>query len=133
MSERLEAQCDCELDSPGMMPDHSIEQRLDAWWEWALYLKSRIETHYRPRIAVLEAEVEALKDELAKCESQKRGLAAAAKRGLSASAEVERLKWQLDTAAWDYLRKTMRSNDMGPGTLPQYLADLEARWQERTP
>lgn len=35
-----------------------VEERLEHWTDWALYLKQRIETHYRPRIAALEAELD---------------------------------------------------------------------------
>jgi hypothetical protein len=35
------------------MSDQPIELRLECWTDWALYLKRRIETHYRPRIAEL--------------------------------------------------------------------------------
>lgn len=57
----FEAQCDCELDSPGVLSHLPIEDRLSRWTEWARYLKRNIETHYRPRIAALEAENERLK------------------------------------------------------------------------
>ena len=50
----FEAQCDCELDSPGVLSHLPVEERLEHWTEWALYLKRRIETHYRPAIAELE-------------------------------------------------------------------------------
>ena len=63
MTERLEAQCDCELDSPGLLSHLVVEEQLLRWREWALYLKQRIETHYRPRIVELEAERDALKAE----------------------------------------------------------------------
>lgn len=53
----LEAQCDCELDSPGPMSDAPIEERLSAWTEWAGYLEQRIRDHYRPRIATLESDL----------------------------------------------------------------------------
>ena len=56
MADTFEAQCDCELDSPGVLSHLPVEQRLKHWTDWALYLKQRIETHYRPRIAALEAE-----------------------------------------------------------------------------
>ena len=54
----FEAQCDCELDSPGVLSHLPVGERLKHWTDWALYLKRRIETHYRPRIAALEDEVE---------------------------------------------------------------------------
>lgn len=50
----FEAQCDCELDSPGTLSHLPVEDRLKAWKIWALYLKRRIETHYRPAIAELD-------------------------------------------------------------------------------
>ena len=54
----FEAQCDCELDSPGVLSHLPVGERLKHWTDWALYLKRRIETHYRPGIAALEAELE---------------------------------------------------------------------------
>lgn len=53
MSE-FEAQCDCELDSPGVLSHLPVEERLEHWREWALYLRGRIETHYRPEVARLQ-------------------------------------------------------------------------------
>jgi hypothetical protein len=47
----FETQCDCELDSPGALSHLPIEERLKHWTDWALYLKRRIEAHYRPAIA----------------------------------------------------------------------------------
>ncbi len=58
----FEAQCDCELDSPGVLSHLPVGERLKHWTDWALYLKRRIETHYRPRIAALEAEIKRLND-----------------------------------------------------------------------
>ena len=57
----FEAQCDCELDSPGVLSHLPVGERLKHWTDWALYLKRRIETHYRPRIAALEERIERLK------------------------------------------------------------------------
>lgn len=57
----FEAQCDCELDSPGVLSHLPVEERLTHWKDWALYLKLRIETHYRPELAALKAENARLK------------------------------------------------------------------------
>jgi hypothetical protein len=65
MGDSFEAQCDCELDSPGVLSHLPVDERLEHWTKWALYLKRRIETHYRP----LEAELAALKAQ--KCETCK--------------------------------------------------------------
>ena len=58
----FEAQCDCELDSPGVLSHLPVGERLKHWTDWALYLKRRIETHYRPGIAALEAELERVRE-----------------------------------------------------------------------
>ena len=54
----FEAQCDCELDSPGMLSHLPLDERLQHWTYWALYLKRRIEKHYRPAIAELEHHID---------------------------------------------------------------------------
>jgi hypothetical protein len=53
---KFEAQCDCELDSPGPLSHLPVEERLTHWTDWALYLKKRIETHYRPALTTAERE-----------------------------------------------------------------------------
>jgi hypothetical protein len=35
--DRFEAQCDCELDSPGMLSHLPLDERLQHWTYWALY------------------------------------------------------------------------------------------------
>jgi hypothetical protein len=139
----FEAQCDCELDSPGVMSEHPVAFRLVCWTDWALYLKKRIETHYRPRIAELEAENEALRkitdrpphplDPFLRAERAEAELAAEHTRWMHNysicnqkrhDAEAALAEWErmLRLAAWDKYRRKSHQD--------QWLADLRARASE---
>ena len=106
-----EAQCDCELDSPGTMSEHPVEFRLECWTGWALYLKKRIECYYRLRIAALEAEIERLQSLLAL--EQGASLAVAVYK-----AEVERLRGMLP------------AREPLPGEVDAYMQAEYAKYRE---
>jgi hypothetical protein len=80
----FETQCDCELDSPGTLSHLPIEERLTQWTDWALYLKRRIETHYRP---ALSAETKRAEEDAAKLAAS-RGVLLAMGKAMTAALTV---------------------------------------------